>query len=67
MTRPLVTLNEASRKLSVPLGTLYSWVSTGRLTACGIGPGGKKYFRIEEVEQLAAATTRRKRQGPPDR
>lgn len=57
----LVTLDEAARKLSVPIGTLYSWTapSRRRLTACAIGPGGKHLYNLDEVRKLAEETRRR--------
>jgi predicted site-specific integrase-resolvase len=62
-TRHRVTLQEASQRLSVPIGTLYSWASQGRLRPVAIEPGGKKWFALADLEKLAATTTRRKKTG----
>lgn len=55
-----VTLPEASRRLSVPMGTLYSWASRGLVTPVGIELDGTKYYALHEFEALNAERTRRK-------
>lgn len=55
-----VTLTEASRRLSVPIGTLYSWASRGSLTPMAIEPDGTKWYALNEIEKLNAERTRRR-------
>lgn len=58
---PLVTAEEAAEELSVPVGTIRSWVSRGRLTPAGISHQRTKLFKLAEVEALATRTRRRTR------
>lgn len=55
-----VTLTEASKRLSVPIGTLYSWASRGLVTPVAIEPDGTKHYALHELEALNAERTRRK-------
>lgn len=55
-----VTLPEAARRLSVPIGTLYSWASRGWVTPVGIEADGTKHYALDELEALNADRTRRK-------
>lgn len=55
-----VTLVEASKRLSVPLGTLYSWASRGTITPMSIEPDGTKWYALHELERINAERTRRK-------
>lgn len=55
-----VTLTEASRRLSVPMGTLYSWASRGAITPMAIETDGTKWYALEEIERVNAERTRRK-------
>jgi predicted site-specific integrase-resolvase len=55
-----VTLAEASKRLSVPMGTLYSWVSRGSITPMAIEPDGTKWFALHELERINSERTRRK-------
>lgn len=59
MSRHLVTLKEAARELSVPIGTLYSWASRRRITVASVGTGGQKFYRRDEIAALAEETRRR--------
>jgi excisionase family DNA binding protein len=59
----LVTLQEAAERLSVPKGTLYSWVSRHLLVPKGYGPGRKAMFSAAEVQALVDRSTRRRPRG----
>lgn len=58
---PLVTLQEAATKLSVPVGTLYSWVSRGEIQRTAVGPGGKALFRLSEISDRYDPKKKRRR------
>jgi hypothetical protein len=58
--RTLVTLTEAHQALKVPLGTLYSWVSRKVLTGARVGASGKHLYYLDEIQELASTTRRRK-------
>lgn len=55
-----VTLPEAAKRLSVPLGTLYSWASRGTITPMSIESDGTKWYALHVLEELNAERTRRK-------
>lgn len=55
-----VTLLEASRRLSVPMGTLYAWASRGSITPMSIESDGTKWYALSELQALNAERTRRK-------
>lgn len=58
---PLVTLQEAAVKLSVPVGTLYSWVSRGEIERTAVAPGGKALFRLSEIADRYDPRKKRRR------
>lgn len=62
----LFTLQEAAKKLSVPVGTLYSWASRGEISPTSVAPGGKALYRLAELQRRADATTRRRSRGARD-
>ncbi len=45
----LLTLEEAAGMLDVPVNTVRSWASTGKLPSSPIGPRGDLRFRIDDV------------------
>lgn len=57
----LVTLTEAAEKLSVPIGTLYSWRSRRQITPVAVAPGGTGLYRLVTLEERARTTRRRRR------
>lgn len=50
-----VTLPEAAKRLSVPIGTLYSWASRGSITPMAIESDGTKWYSLHAIEAVYAA------------
>lgn len=59
----LVTIPEAAAKLSVPVGTIYSWASRQQITPKSVLPGGQPLYNLTELEERARKTKRRGRGG----
>jgi excisionase family DNA binding protein len=55
MPRILIDVNELSQRLSIAKGTLYNWVSQGRLPFKKIGRCLR--FDWEEIEAMLARST----------
>lgn len=60
----LVTLEEASRRLSVPYSTLRSWAQRRHITPARLSHTGVKFYRLAELE--ARAALRKTRPTKPD-
>jgi excisionase family DNA binding protein len=50
--RPMLTIREASRLLSVHSNTLRRWAAKGFIKEYRIGPGGHRRFKAEDVAAL---------------
>ncbi len=50
--RPMLTIREASRLLSVHNNTLRRWAAQGLIKEYRIGPGGHRRFKTEDVAAL---------------
>lgn len=61
MVPRLLTIQELSEWLKIPRGTLYNWVSEGRIPRVKLG--GKLRFDPREIERWLEANTIRER-GP---
>lgn len=55
-----VTTEQAADLAKVPVGTVYSWASRGKLAAVGVA-NGIRYYAAAEVIRVEAATRRRPR------
>jgi hypothetical protein len=65
--RRTITAAEAQRTLGVPRGTITGWASVGRLHAVSIDADGTRWYRLADVLDLAATTTRRAPHRRPSR
>lgn len=61
MTRELVNVSEAARRLAIPRTTILHWVRTERLFPRGLDAHGTALYDLDAVRHLAATTRRRRR------
>jgi predicted site-specific integrase-resolvase len=51
--RRTITATEAQHTLGVKAATVRKWASRGRLHAVSIGPDGQRWYRLDQVLELA--------------
>lgn len=63
MSLQLIGIREAAERLGLTVGTLYNWVSQGRVPSVRLG--GRRLFDVRQLERFVQEASTPEREWPP--